>query len=71
MGKNTVNPIGMLLSAAMMMRYSLGMADEARMVENAVQSVIEAGIRTPDIGGSNTTDEVGDAVVKSLLTSRL
>ncbi|KAL9125174.1 MAG: hypothetical protein Q9217_005584 [Psora testacea] len=70
-GKNIVNPVGMILSAAMMLRYSLGMPEEAVAVELAVEEVIEAGMRTRDIGGSATTKDFGDAVVKSLLQGRL
>jgi 3-isopropylmalate dehydrogenase len=50
----------------MMMQYSFGMFDEARIIEKAVENVIEAGVRTGDIGGKATTVEVGDAVVAEL-----
>lgn len=52
-GQNKANPIAMILSAAMMLRYSFGLAEEAQCIENAVDSVLEAGWRTADIlGGS-------------------
>lgn len=57
----------MILSVAMMLRYSLGMPDEAKSVETAVSKVIEAGIRTPDLGGSAKTKEFGDAIVAALV----
>lgn len=70
-GKNIANPIDMILSAAMMLKYSLCMPNEASSVESAVRTVIEAGIRTPNIHGSATTTEFGDAVAKMLLTGEL
>lgn len=50
----------------MMFRYSLGMPEAAQRIEQAVSETIEAGIRTPDLGGSATTSEVGTAVAKAL-----
>lgn len=50
----------------MMMQYSFSRMDEARAIEKAVSNVIEAGVRTGDIGGSATTVEVGDAVAAEL-----
>jgi 3-isopropylmalate dehydrogenase len=51
---------------AMMLQYSLGLPAEARAIEAAVRNVIEAGIRTGDIGGKSSTTEVGDAVAVEL-----
>lgn len=48
-GRDIANPIGTILSAAMMLRYSFNMADEADSIENAVSSFLEAGWRTADI----------------------
>lgn len=50
----------------MMMQYSFGRFDEARIIETAVSNVIESGVRTGDIGGKATTVEVGDAVASEL-----
>lgn len=50
----------------MMMQYSFGLLNEARIIEKAVSNVIEAGVRTGDIGGKATTVEVGDAVAAEL-----
>jgi 3-isopropylmalate dehydrogenase len=50
----------------MMMQYSFGMFDEARIIEKAVENVIEAGVRTGDIGGEATTIEVGNAIAVEL-----
>lgn len=65
-GKGIVNPVAMLLSVAMMLKYSLGRADLCQQVEEAVKAVIDKGIRTTDIGGKASTAEVGDAVAKEL-----
>lgn len=65
-GKGIVNPVAMLLSVGMMLKYSLGRADLCQQVEEAVKAVIDKGIRTTDIGGSASTVEVGDAVAKEL-----
>lgn len=56
----------MILSVAMMLRYSLEMPDAAAAVETAVKEVIERGCRTRDVGGTASTAEFGDAVVAYL-----
>ena len=48
-GKNIANPIATILSAAMMLRYSFDMDNEAKAVEDAIEKVLEAGYRTVDI----------------------
>lgn len=68
-GQGIANPIAQILSAAMMLRYSLNLADAADAVETAVADVLEAGIRTPDIaagGPSVGTREMGDAIARHL-----
>ena len=65
-GKGIVNPVAAILSVAMLLKYSLNMLPEASAVEEAVRRTINRGIRTPDIGGSATTGEVGDAVAAEL-----
>ncbi|GAD95732.1 3-isopropylmalate dehydrogenase Leu2A [Paecilomyces variotii No. 5] len=65
-GKGIVNPVAAILSTAMLLQYSLGRQAEAKIVETAVRNVIESGVRTGDIGGKATTQEVGDAVVAEL-----
>ena len=64
-GKNVANPVGAILSAALMLEY-LGCEREAASVERAVEAVVTAGHGTPDIGGALGTLEVGDAVVAHL-----
>jgi 3-isopropylmalate dehydrogenase len=64
-GRGLVNPIGAILSGAMMVRH-LGHPKMADAIEGAVQSVIRAGECTRDLGGNLSTRECGDAVVKRL-----
>ena len=69
-GKGVANPLATILSAAMMLRYSLDRAQQADRIEAAVKKVLAQGLRTADIaaGGARTvgTREMGDAVVAAL-----
>ena len=69
-GKNLANPLATILSAAMLLRYSLGEAEQADRIEAAVQRVLEQGLRTVDIHEEGltkvSTSEMGDAVLKAL-----
>jgi 3-isopropylmalate dehydrogenase len=69
-GKGVANPLATILSAAMMLRYSLDQADAAARIERAVQHVLGAGWRTADIWSEGTrrvgTREMGDAVVAAI-----
>ena len=69
-GQGIANPLATILSAAMMLRFSLNQADHADRIEAAVKSVLSQGLRTADIHSAGTTRvstrEMGDAVVKSL-----
>jgi len=65
-GLGKANPLATILSAAMMLRYSLGMAAEADRIEKAVAKALENGARSPDLGGSLTTSQMGDAVLAAL-----
>jgi 3-isopropylmalate dehydrogenase len=66
-GQGICNPIGTILSAAMMLDYSLGMSKEARLIEESVKYVLDIeGKRTRDLGGKCTTSEMGDAIAKVL-----
>ncbi len=70
-GKGIANPVGTILSVAMLLRHSLGLATEAEAIEAAVTGAIADGARTPDIatpGGARalSTREVGDAIVARL-----
>ena len=65
-GKGVVNPIASILSAAMMVEH-LQMDEAARAVEGAVAAVLAEGkVRTPDLGGKSSTEEVTDAVLDKL-----
>ena len=64
-GRNIANPIGAILSAALMLD-SLGRADDARRIERAVEEAVHAGETTRDIGGSLGTKEAGAAILKRL-----
>jgi len=63
-GQGTANPYAAILSAAMMFRHSLGRPDVAGGIERGASVALEAGFRTPDIGGKNGTEEVTRAVVR-------
>jgi 3-isopropylmalate dehydrogenase len=68
-GKGIANPVGAILSFALCLRHSLGLAQEAARLERAVEHAIAAGARTPDIVGGKTygtTAEMGDAVLAAL-----
>ena len=69
-GKGLANPLATILSAAMMLRYSLGRAADANRVEAAVRKVLAGGLRTADIYTEGCrkvgTQEMGDAVVAAL-----
>ncbi|MBC7204176.1 MAG: 3-isopropylmalate dehydrogenase, partial [Pusillimonas sp.] len=69
-GQNIANPLATILSAAMMLRYSLNADDQAKRIEAAVQAVLKQGLRTADIHEEGTTrvstSEMGDAVLKAL-----
>jgi 3-isopropylmalate dehydrogenase len=69
-GQNIVNPIACILSAAMMLRYSFDMAQEADDIEAAVEKALDQGLRTADIYSEGTikvgTTEMGDAILANL-----
>ncbi|MGI5978235.1 MAG: 3-isopropylmalate dehydrogenase [Oscillospiraceae bacterium] len=69
-GKNLADPVGMILSAAMMLRYSFGMATEADAIEAAVDAVLKQGFRTADAMSAGKTQlgcrEMGKAIRKNI-----
>ena len=69
-GKGVANPLATILSAAMMLRYSLGNAIDAERIEKAVRAVLQQGLRTGDIFEAGMTRvgtaQMGDAVLKAL-----
>jgi 3-isopropylmalate dehydrogenase len=68
-GKGVANPVGAILSVALMLEHALGQAPMARAVQSAVQAALRER-RTPDVGGRDSMDEVTDAVVRHLRWSR-
>ncbi len=72
-GKGIANPLATILSAAMMLRFSLNQAASADRIETAVKSVLASGLRTVDIWSEGTqkvsTREMGEAVVKAITKS--
>jgi 3-isopropylmalate dehydrogenase len=69
-GKGIANPCAQMLSFAMLLRWSFGMEEDARMVETAVEKVLAGGLRTADIMGPGTarvgTSVMGDAILREL-----
>ena len=65
-GQGIANPCAMILSLAMAARASLGRADVATAIENAVSHALEAGHRTADIGGQHSTTEMTNAILDAL-----
>lgn len=67
-GQNTANPIGTILSVAMLLEYSFGMMEEGKAVREAVQKTLEAGVGTKDIATEKacSTQQVGNIVVQNI-----
>ncbi len=69
-GKGVANPLATILSAAMMLRFSLNQPEAADRIESAVKDVLASGLRTGDIWSEGTkrvgTREMGDAVVAAI-----
>jgi 3-isopropylmalate dehydrogenase len=67
-GRGVANPLGTILSAALLLRHSLGLDSEANQVERAVEAALAAGARTADLGGERplSTSAMGDAVIAQL-----
>ncbi|EMQ2877793.1 3-isopropylmalate dehydrogenase [Vibrio cidicii] len=71
-GKNIANPVAQILSAALMLRYSLGEESAAQEIENAVSQALAAGELTADLAGNKpalTTSEMGDKIAQYILNS--
>ena len=68
-GKGLANPLGTILSTALLLRYSLDLESEALAIEAAVDAVIERGVLTRDLGGSANTVDVTAAVLEALVAS--
>jgi 3-isopropylmalate dehydrogenase len=69
-GKGIANPLGMILSVAMLLRNSLGLPDEGAAVEAAAARTVESGLRTRDLGGEASTSDVSSEVCRILETEQ-
>lgn len=69
-GKNIANPVGTILSAAMMLELSFGLVNEAGLITRAVEETIREGVVTPDLGSANpsTTSGMGQKICELLVT---
>jgi len=65
-GRNVANPIGAIASAAMLLRHTAKLEQEARAIENAIASVLAAGYRTADLGGDVSTSKMGELVLNAI-----
>jgi 3-isopropylmalate dehydrogenase len=65
-GRGIANPIGTILSSAMMLRHSFKLEAEATSIEKAVDETITAGARTADIDGKLSTRQMTDEIIKRL-----
>jgi 3-isopropylmalate dehydrogenase len=65
-GTGRANPLAMFGSVAMMLRYGLARDAEATAIESAVDSALEGGLRTPDLGGEASTEDATRAVLANL-----
>jgi 3-isopropylmalate dehydrogenase len=65
-GKGIANPVGTILSSAMLLRHSLGLETEAVAIEKAVDETITAGARTSDLGGKLSTRQMADEIISRI-----
>jgi 3-isopropylmalate dehydrogenase len=65
-GKGLANPVGTILSTAMLLRHSLNLEQEAKCIEEAVDLVIRNGCLTTDIGGKASTDVMSQAIIEAI-----
>lgn len=65
-GRGIANPVGTILSAALLLRYSLKLPAESAAIQNAVDAVIDAGCRTVDLGGDLSTRRMADEIIARL-----
>jgi 3-isopropylmalate dehydrogenase len=72
-GKKLANPLGAIMTGALVLRHSAGLEKEAALIETAVRKVLEAGYRTADLARGNTTNftvlnttEMGDKVRETI-----
>ena len=65
-GQNKANPIAMILSSCLMLEF-LGMQKEAEHIQTTIETIVKEGkVRTPDMGGSNNTQEMCDEIIRKI-----
>jgi 3-isopropylmalate dehydrogenase len=69
-GRGIANPLATILSAAMLLRHSLGLETEAKAIEDAVDAVLDQGVRTGDIADTGS-EVVGTVVMGDLVAAKL
>ena len=65
-GQGIANPIGTILSTALLLRYSLHLESEAAAIEKAVESAVASGARTADLGGKMSSRQMTDEIIGRL-----
>ncbi len=65
-GRGIANPVGAIASVAMMLHSSLGLPAEAQAVERALERTLEAGVRTADLGGTTSTQAMGERICRAM-----
>ncbi|MCY0898975.1 MAG: 3-isopropylmalate dehydrogenase [Firmicutes bacterium] len=65
-GRGIANPIGAIWSLSLLLEWSFGLQPMAKLVQQAVRDITQNGIRTPDLGGRATTEEVTEAIIGQL-----
>ena len=70
-GKDAANPLGQILSGALLLRHAFGMLSEAACIEQAVQDVLRSGLRTADIAGTTAASTVGTSAMGSAVAERV
>ncbi len=65
-GQGIGNPLGTIASVGFMLRASLGLVEQGDAVENAIDQVLNDGVRTADLGGNASTEEMGERVCRAL-----
>ena len=70
-GQGVANPVGSILSVALMLRHSFGLDAEAAMIETAVDAVLDHHELPGDLGGSASTQDITGAVIEALATANI
>jgi 3-isopropylmalate dehydrogenase len=68
-GQGKANPVAAILSLAMLLRHSLGREQDAARIERAVEAILADGVLGGDLGGTASTGDIGDAIVRKIVTT--